>query len=407
MQFEFSKQNWRQIVSKNSKADLQRLMAASTMCFAVGAGAPAYAQEFLQDWDLSSEVTLRGGIENVNGENSHFLSAAPEFTIQRQNDDFSVSLSGNAELDQVGSDQFEPRSLGTQATIGLRLNQHASAEFGMSYGITQPRATDPDLPTDVKVPGHEQQLGLAAQYNHQFSKTAVQLRGSVGRSQTANSLLNDDSYQSNADQNVWNYGVGGRVSREITPIIQAFVDAQLNRSRYDATSASLSASRTNWSYEAQIGADVSFDERLQGTASIGYLRQSFDDASLDAVQTFTYGANLDWQASDTAQLNLTLDTSVSPSPSSGEAMRIVDTGRLTYNQQVNSSLQLSVFGELQREHYQTSTDEIKTARTGLGLQYQANKQLSAFANYSFSLREAPTDVRRTHLIEAGLRFSRQ
>lgn len=88
-------------------------------------------------------------------------------------------------------------------------------------------------------------------------------------------------------------------------------------------------------------------------------------------------------------------------------MRIVDTGRVTYNQQINSTLQMSVFAELAREHYQTSTDEIKTARTGLGLQYQANKQLSAFANYSFSLREAPSDVRRTHLIEAGMRFSRQ
>lgn len=277
----------------------------------------------------------------------------------------------------------------------------------MSYGITQPRASDPDLPTDVKVAGHEQQLGLTAQYDHQFSKTAVQLRGTAGRSQTANSLLNDDSYQTNADQNAWTYGVGGRVSREVTPIIQAFVDAQLNRSRYDAASASLSASRNNWSYEAQFGAAVSFDERLQGSASLGYLRQSFDDTSLDAVQTFTYAANLDWQASDTAQVNLTLDTSVSPSPSSGEAMRIVDTGRVTYNQQINSTLQMSVFAELAREHYQTSTDEIKTARTGLGLQYQANKQLSAFANYSFSLREAPSDVRRTHLIEAGMRFSRQ
>jgi len=140
---------------------------------------------------------------------------------------------------------------------------------------------------------------------------------------------------------------------------------------------------------------------------LGYLRQSFDDTSLDALQTFTYGANLDWQTSDTSQVVLAVDTNISPSPSSGEAMRIVDTGRLTFNQQINSSLQGSVFGELQREHYQTSTDEIKTTRAGLGVQYQANKQLSAFANYSFSLREAPTDVRRTHLIEAGLRFNRQ
>ncbi|GLQ16340.1 outer membrane beta-barrel protein [Maritalea porphyrae] len=391
----------------NSKAGYQRLIAASTLCLGASVCAPVFAQDILHDWDLSSEVTLRGGFENVNGENSHFVIAAPQFSLQRQNDDLSISLSGNAELDQVGGDQFSARSLGTQATVGLRLNQHAAAELGISYGITQPRSSDPDLPTDVKVAGHEQQFGLVAQYSHQFSKTAMQLRGSVGRSQTANSLLNDNSYQSNADQNAWTYGIGGRISRELTPTIQAFVDAQLSRSRFDATSTTLGASRNSWTYEAEIGAEVSFDQRLQGTASLGYLRQSFDDTSLDALQTFTYGANLDWQTSDTSQVVLAVDTNISPSPSSGEAMRIVDTGRLTFNQQINSSLQGSVFGELQREHYQTSTDEIKTTRAGLGLQYQANKQLSAFANYSFSLREAPTDVRRTHLIEAGLRFNRQ
>lgn len=90
---------------------MQRLMVASTMCFGVGAGAPVFAQDILQNWDLSSEVTLRGGFENVNGENSHFIVAAPQFSFQRENDDLSISLSGNAELDQTGSDQFAPRSM--------------------------------------------------------------------------------------------------------------------------------------------------------------------------------------------------------------------------------------------------------------------------------------------------------
>ena len=388
-------------------AGLRYLLAMGLFVGCASFIAPAYAQHILEDWDFSSAISLRGGYENAGGVPSYFVVAAPEFTLQRQGDDYTAAVNANLQLDQMDANQFSPRSLGLQGNYGLRLNQHSQLEFGLSYDLAQPRASDPDLPTSVKVAGHEQQFNIGGSYTHQFSKTGVQLRGSVGRAQTAASLLNDDSYQSNSDQNNWNYTAGVRINREITPTISAFVDAQLARSRYDADSVSLAASRNSWSYEAQVGASLSFDERLSGDISIGQLRQTFDDASLDAVQTFTYNAALQYQATNTSQINLDVNTSLSPSNTVGEAMRIVDVGRLTLNQQLNSRMQFSVFGELEREHYQSSADEIRTSRAGLGLQYQANKELSAFANYSFALREEPSTVLRTHKIEAGLRFNRQ
>jgi hypothetical protein len=394
-------------VSTNSNASLRRSLAI-VLFFGVGTlPSISHAQAVLGDWDLTSAISLRGGFENASGTTSHFLVAAPEFSLQRQGDDFTASLSGNMVLDQMGAEHFTPRSLGLQSNFGQQLNQHSQLGFGLSYNLSQPQSSDPDLPTGVKIGGHDQQLGLNGSYSHQFSKTGVQLRGSVGRSQTAASQLNDGALQSNAENNAWTYGVGGRISRELTPKIGIFVDTQLNRSRYDAGSAALAASRNNWSYEAQVGASLNFDERLRGDISLGQLRQTFDDASLDAVQTFTYNAALQWQATDTSQFSLDANTSVSPSTVAGEPMRIVDTGRLTFNHQMNSRTQISMFGEVERQHYQSSVDQILTSRAGLGVQYQANKQLSAFANYSFAFREEPAAVLRTHKLEAGLRFSRQ
>jgi len=389
-----------------SQASSRQVLSLGILIAGVAISPHAFAQDGLSGWDLTSSVTLRGGFENVDSESSHFLVAAPEFSIGRTEDDFTASVSGSAELDQLGQDEFSLRSIGLQGSYGLRLNQHAQFELGLNYALSQPRAVEPDLPTDVKLGGHEQQLGLNAAYNHQFSKTAIQLRGSVDRSQMSASLLGDDTYQSNADQNGWIYSLGTRVSREITPMVGAFIDAQLNRSRFDASSTALTAMRDNWSYEAQIGASVNFDERLQGDVSIGQLRQTFDDTSLAEVQTLTYNAALQWRATNTTQLLLDVNTSVSPSTDAGEAMRIVDVGRLTLNHQLNTKLQMSVFGELERQHYQTSTDETKTSRAGIGVQYQASEQLSAFANYNFALREEPSEIGRTHRIEAGLRFNR-
>ncbi|WP_415155062.1 outer membrane beta-barrel protein [Maritalea sp.] len=390
-----------------SKAILRRTYVMSALCAGFLYSSATYAQEIFGGWDAESAISLRGGFENVDGASSYLLSIDPEFSLQRQEDDLLVGLSGNASVDKIGADQFAARSLVLESNLGLRLNQNAQLDFGLNYGVSQPRTTDPDLPDDVKVGGHQQQFGITGGYTQQFSKTAVQLRGAVGRSQSAASLLNDDTYQSNADQNAWNYGLGARLSRELTPIVSAFVDVQLSRSRYDTGSAILGASRNNWSYEAQIGATADFDERLRGDISVGQLRQTFDDASLAAVQTFTYNANLEWQATQTASVNLSVNTSVSPTSVAGEAMQIVNVGRVAFNQQVNSRVQFSVFGELERQRYQSSADQIRTSGAGFGLTYQANKQLSAFANYSFALRQEPTTVSRTHKIEAGLRFNRQ
>ena len=154
--------------------------------------------------------------------------------------------------------------------------------------------------------------------------------------------------QSNADQNAWLAGIGGRVTHELGPTVGAFVDVQVNRELYDSASSDLSASRNNWSYEAQVGAVVNFNERLQGEAAFGQLRQTFDDASINAVQTFTYNAGLSWQVTDLSSLQLDVSTNVSPTSVAGEAMRIVDVGRLTYSHQLNNQISFSAFGEIAR-----------------------------------------------------------
>ncbi|MGJ8528027.1 outer membrane beta-barrel protein [Maritalea sp.] len=365
-------------------------------------------EEIFGGWDLQSAVSLRGGFEDQDGNRSHMLVVAPEFTLRRENDDLALGISGGAQFEQTGNNQFTPRAAGLGVDATLQLSRRGQANFAANYSIEQPRNTDPELPTDVKTPGFTQQFGILAGYSHQFAKTQVDLRSAIGRGQTADTTLNDDSIQSNADQNAWRYGLGARVTREITPTIGAFVDAQINRELYDTPSSALNASRNNWSYEAQVGAAVNFNEKVQGEVAFGQLRQTFDDAGLDAVQTFTYNAGLAWQVSDMAALQLNVSTNVSPTSVAGEAMRVVDVGRLTYNQEINTQISFSAFGEIERQHYQNSNDEIKTSRAGLGLQYLVNEQISTFANYSFSLRE-PTGAAasRRHMIEAGVRFNRQ
>jgi len=369
---------------------------------------PVSAEEVFGGFDLSSGITLRGGFENLDGTTSHTITAVPEFTLSRSGNDLSTTVSGNLTLNQQGKTTFALRGGSLSGALSKQFGRNGVAELGLSYGYSIPRADNPDLATDIKTPGHTQAFGVSTGYTHSFSKTELSLRGSLARSQTSNSILNDDTVQSNADQNSWRYEFGGRVSRQLTPIIAAYFDAQAARERYDTASASLSASRDNYSVQAEAGAQVSISNQLSGELGFGVLRQTFDDTSLATLQTWTYNGALQWDAYDNLAFRVDADTEVSPSNVSGEAMRIVDNGRVSLSYRANDMLSLSAYGSISRQHYQGNADDIKTTGVGFGADYLINNQLSTFANYNFSLRQpSAAAASRTHMIEAGFRFTRQ
>lgn len=369
---------------------------------------PAHAGDLLNGWNTQASVTLRGGLEHKNGENAHFVVASPELLFTRSDDDFTASVGVSAEIDQQSTESVAPRKFGLDGNLGYQLSANSGIELGASYRLSQPRPTTPLTPTDVAQEGHAQALDLSGAYTQRLGKSTVQLRGSLSRAQMGNDQLGNGSFVSSAERNYWQTGIGGRFSHAITPRITAFVDAQLARQIYDASSPSLLAKRDNWQSDLRLGLGYAFNEQFSAEASVGVVRQDYDDALLDDLQAYGYNANLKWRPWRTGVFGFTYSTDINPASRTGEVMEITDAAQLTFTQNLNTSWAANSYLSLSRQQYRETGAEVKKSGIGFGVSYQANTELSAFANYGFELtEETAKGPEKVHKIEAGFRFTRK
>lgn len=325
----------------------------------------SFGQDLLYPFDISTGLTLRGGYEKKDGVGQSFMEAVPEITVTRTDEDFTLSGSASAALDKYEAEQARIRSLNLGGTVSYQFTHRTKLDAGLSYGRTIPRLNSDDVPKDATAAALSQEFGANATLSHQLSKTAFELRGSVARAFKGAAKLNDGSVVDNGDQNNWAYKVGGRVSRELTPTVSAFVDMNVTRSIYDQASATLSAKRDGWTFDNRVGLNATIKDRLSGEISIGQLRRTYDNANLNSVLTTSYGAALTYKIGHNAELKVSADTALSPTTEPGGADKITDKISFSFTQQVNNRFGYALNADFGRDHYQGSA---RTAdRFGVGL----------------------------------------
>ncbi|AVX03244.1 hypothetical protein MXMO3_00711 [Maritalea myrionectae] len=375
--------------------------------FVFYSAAPASAQDLLYPFDLSTSLSLRGGYEMKDGEGQNFFEAIPSISATRADEDWTLSGSASATIDKYQAENGGVRGVNLDGAVEYQLSRQTSFDAAVSYSLDLPRLNNDDLPDDVAEAPLSQDFGARATLAHQFNKTALEGRVGIARSQTGPTKLDDDSLVDNSDQNSWAFSAGGRASREITPIVSVFYDGEVSRSIYDQASAVLSAKRDGWTFDNRIGVSAAFKDRLSGEISVGQLRRTYDDASLDNVLTTSYGAAITYQLGNSASLEVNAGTALSPATIPGEPIKITDNLSIGFSQQINDRVGYSLSTEFGREHYQGSDRTAGQFGIGLEATYLINSYATAYAGYSYEVSEDSVDGgSRTNAIEAGLRFTR-
>ncbi|MCF4099583.1 outer membrane beta-barrel protein [Maritalea mediterranea] len=383
------------------------ICAGSVLVWAVASHQTALAEDLLYPFDLSTSLSLRGGYEMKDGVGQSYLEAVPQISATRVDEDWVLSGSASATLDQYQKEGGGVRTLNLDAAVSYQLSRRTSVDAGIDYGLNLPRLNSDDLPDTVSEAPLNQTFGANASLAHQFNKTALDGRLGLRRTQTGPTRLDDDSLQDNSDQNAWAWSVGGRVSRELTPIVNVFYDTNVTRTIYDAASATLSAKRDGWTFDNRLGVAVNFKDRVTGEVSVGQLRRAYDAPGLNTVLTTSYGAAITYQLGNSAVLTVSADTSLSPATESGEADKITDGLSLGFSQQVNDRWGYELSTDFGREHYQGSDRHAGQFALGLEAIYIINSYASAYAGYRYELSEDSVEGgSRTNAIEAGLRFTR-
>jgi hypothetical protein len=113
----------------------------------------------------------------------------------------------------------------------------------------------------------------------------------------------------NSDRNRDVYTVTPRLSYELEPDVQAFVQISGSRTQYDTVVDTTPDhfKRSSYSYAAAAGSQFDIADAVTGEFYLGYLGNQYDDARLQSINGPYFGGNFLWNV--TPRTSLTLDSS--------------------------------------------------------------------------------------------------
>ena len=218
-------------------------------------------------------------------------------------------------------------------------------------------------------------------FNHQFNRLSVQLRGShtaLDFSDTgagATLQINDDRDSRTNEEAV-------RVQWESKPTFSVFAEAAINQRTFDAPAQSDLIRRDSDGERWRFGVDFgNSGEILRGEASIGWGRQSPDDARLAAADAFLFDANVAWRINGLTSLLVSAQTDFFDTTTAGSPVVVAHTVgtevRHAFRRHLIGTAGLSVS---QRDYASIPLVETEL-RTTAGAEYFVNREFILFGQY--------------------------
>lgn len=331
---------------------------------------------FLTETDEIDDAitTIKPGLSVASNWTRHALAfnAGGEFGIYDENDDenysdFNVSLDGR--LDVLRE---------TYILLGVKHSkQHQErGSVDNNAGSTEP--------TEYTITGGN--IGV----QRQVRRISFDLNNTFDVYDFDDDVTSAGANIDNDDRDRDEFASNLRVSYEITPGYNAFVDGTYVNNKYDQTA---SAGRDSEGYDVAVGAAVDLGGKTKGEVFVGYLTREYDDSTTFAdIDGVAFGAELLWNPTAITSVELGINRSVEETTVSG-ASGYLSTG---YSAEVQHELLRNV---LVGANVSYTTNEYEGAASGsereddltaagFDVKYLFNKNLSLDAGYGYSDRDS-------------------
>ncbi|PXA99697.1 hypothetical protein DMC47_02070 [Nostoc sp. 3335mG] len=366
--------------------------------------APTAMQAAPLDWS----VGLRGTYSAGNDVSSFVTHLTPRFSYTHAGGIADVVVDGSADIAKVSGQDAPVLALGAlsvsaTAPIDSATTLSARAAIGLSQDLPGAIGLSPAVITPPQILTGSLALGL----DRQFGQFNLGLDGGLTRTAYGPTNRTDTGLTDNADQNYWSGDAGLRLGYQITPIIEVFGEAGLERDIFDQPSKSLGLypNATNRTLRAGIAAD--WNDVWSASASVGVGERVFDEASLGAVRAQLYGAEIQFTPDPTVVVTAGLETALAPSGADNPGTARVQYSALADAQYtVNSWLRMRASaGWSYSELVGAGTTE-KRLSLGAGADYAVSAHTSLNADYGYANSDNSTGNTQSHLVSLGITVAR-
>ncbi|HKK13032.1 MAG TPA: outer membrane beta-barrel protein, partial [Gammaproteobacteria bacterium] len=289
------------------------------------------------------------------------------------------------------SENYQDAWLGARGHYDLtdRSNLFAGARVSRNHeerGSPESVAgTEPTVYTEFK-----SHLG----YARRFGGTSVRLGGTFEKLNFDNVPTATGGFINNNDRNRRLYTVGTRISYRLSARFSPFVQAALDRRRYESTPDDHGFERNSDGTRFGVGVLLRPAAGLRGEAFVGHLTQNYDDPRLVDVAKPDFGARLRWTATArtkvTAYLDRSMEETVLPDASGYLNTRI--GARVEHR--LRPRLTVNARAAFDRSEYQGLSRNENLVLAGAGLKYDLSRCLYLGADYRFLRRDSnlPSDT---------------
>jgi hypothetical protein len=228
--------------------------------------------------------------------------------------------------------------------------------------------------------------GLAGE--HVFNRLGLRLEGNVRQldfddaTTVSGATVNHDD----RDRNI--YTAVFRAGYELAPEYEGFARVTYNIRDYDAAVDDLGIDRNSKGYEVALGAAADFSGVTFGEVFLGYLSQDYDDASLNTISGFTYGASVTWNASKLTTYKLLAKRWVKETTQTGASGVLATSIGASVDHELLRSLLFHAELTVARDDYEGLAREDDYVMAGLGARYMLGRHYALAADWRFAWRDS-------------------
>jgi hypothetical protein len=327
--------------------------------------------------DVAAEITSRSRL--VSNWTAHALELRAT-NLTSFHDDFP------SEDDRAWGIEARGRLDVTRRTDLQALLSHDVAQEGRSAIDASTSGTRPDVTTDQ----------AALTLNHTFNRLSLQLRGSITEVDYS-ATTNGATIDSNADRDTETAEEVIRARWELKPTFSIFAETGLDQRRYEVAAVSDGLLRNSDGERYRLGIDFgSTGQILRGEASLGFGRQTPDDARLSDVNAVLVDANLAWRVTALTSLLFSARTDIDDTSTAGSAGVISHQGGIEARHALRQYLIASAGLSYTDYDYDGAPIEENEFISTLGAEYFAYRDVILFARYqhvAFESNQPQSDYR--------------
>jgi hypothetical protein len=303
---------------------------------------------------------------------------------------------------------------GAGTLIGrIDVTRDTQIDLGARYTLATQRPGSPELPAGTGgVTVTNQPLifssGATLGATQRFNRLELSLKGTFDRTINQNATQSDGTIIDLAANNFNAYGVTGRAAYEISPKLKPFVEATVDKRRYDQLVDQNGFERSSNGISARAGAVYQVTSLVSGEASAGYGQRKYEDPRLSNLNGPLVDASLIYTPTPLMKVTLRGTTSFEETSVQNASGAVVRRLTLEVSHALLRNVTLTALGTFQDTQYRGVTLEEKYFNGTLRAEYNLTRTVAVRASYTFEKLKSTSigNDYTANVFLLGLRFQR-